>query len=219
MSIQRKNTLAILIIVVIIAAISLGGLIYRGKNHQPAESQVVLNIDGTVLPNTRLIHPFKFTDTHEKVFTNANLQNHWTLLFFGFTNCGYVCPTTLAELGKMYDNLKGELPAELMPQVVMVSVDPERDTTARMTDYLKSFNAAFIGIRASIPETNALANQMSVVFAKVQMPNGDYTINHSAEIMLLDPNGNLRAFLSYPHKADQMMKDYITIVRAYPLAK
>lgn len=206
-------TIAILVVVIVAA---LGGTLYHSKQKNDSANQAMaITVDGTVLPTPRIIHPFSLTDNHDHPFNNANLKGHWTLLFFGFTNCGYVCPTTLSALNTMYTNLKSQLPADLLPQIVMVSVDPERDTTTRINDYIKSFNPAFLGAHADIAQTTALANQMSVVFSKVPMPNGDYTINHSAEIMLLDPNGNLRAFFSYPHKADQMQHDYIAIIHAY----
>lgn len=214
---SRKNIILATSLLVIVVVIAFGGFIFQHKTGVQNADQMAdsLNIDGTVLPTPRVIHAFDLTDNHGKPFNNANLKNHWTLMFFGFTNCGYVCPTTLSELNRMYNNLKSQLPANLIPQVVMVSVDPERDTVARINDYMKSFNAAFIGTRTDLAHTTALANQMSVVFSKVNMPNGDYTINHSAEIMLLDPQGNIRAFFSYPHKADQMVRDYAAIVHAY----
>jgi protein SCO1/2 len=217
MTTSHKNITTTLVIMAVVIVVALSGFFYhiKHKNHSPEQIAMNINIDGTVLPSPRIIHPFNLTDNHDKPFNNTNLKGHWTLMFFGFTNCGYVCPTTLSALNTMYTNLKSQLPPDLLPQIVMVSVDPERDSTTRINDYVRSFNPTFIGARANLAETTALANQMSAVFSKVQMPNGDYTINHSAEIMLLDPNGNLRAFFSYPHKADQMLHDYVAIVHVY----
>lgn len=217
---SRKNVITTISIIIVIVVISFVGLLFKTKHkiHLDLDANQIaqnINIDGTVLPNPRVIRPFNLTDNHHQPFTNTNLKGHWTLMFFGFTNCGYVCPTTLAELNKMVINLKKQVPPDLIPQVVLVSVDPERDTVARLNDYVKSFNATFLGVRTDLANTTALANQMSVVFSKVQMPNGDYSINHSAEIMLLDPHGNLRAFFSYPHKADQLLHDYLIVIHAY----
>ncbi len=204
--------------IVLVCAIAFGGILYhqhRQKHLTPAAIASHIEIDGTVLPTPRVIHPFQLRDTQNKPFSNANLKGHWTLIFFGFTNCGYVCPTTFSELAKTYKTLQAQLPASLLPQVVMVSVDPDRDTINRLKDYVHAFNPAFIGLRGKIDATKNLADQMSAVFAKVNMPNNNYTVTHSAEIMLLDPNGNLRAFLSYPHTSDRMTHDYESVVQAY----
>ena len=174
-----------------------------------------LKVDGTILREPRVIHSFQLTAGNGQPFTQKNLQGHWSLMFFGFTNCGYVCPTTLAALSKMYNQLKQDLPATQLPHVVMVSVDPERDSAARIQSYVTSFNPAFEGARADLPALKQLSNQMNVVFTKLKSKDGNpkhYMVNHSAEVMLLDPNGNLRAFFSFPHTAQQMIHDYESIM-------
>jgi protein SCO1/2 len=168
--------------------------------------------EGVYLPQPRTdIMDFKLTDNHGKPFTRDNLKGHWTMMFFGFTNCGLVCPTTLAALRDMYKTLQKTLPADQLPQVVMVSVDPERDTVKRMNDYVTSFDPHFIGARADIDETVQLEKNLHIAAAKIES-NGHYTINHSAEILLFNPLGQLQAFLTYPHHAPQMVKDYQDIL-------
>jgi protein SCO1/2 len=139
------------------------------------------------------------------------------MMFFGFTNCGMVCPTTMAALNDMYKNLEQELPQDHLPAVVMVSVDPDRDTVARMNEYVTAFNSHFVGARAEMPQIETLQKELHLVAVKMQA-DGDaknqYTINHSAEIMLFNPEGKLQAFMSYPHKADQMAKDYKAVLMA-----
>lgn len=214
----KKNNRTLLLLICAVILVAIVTFVLHAKHQKNTKIEEVaanLKIDGTVLPTPRVIHDFHMTDNHGQSFSNTNLKHHWTMMFFGFTNCGYVCPTTLAALEKMMVTLKTDLPEPLRPMIVMVSVDPERDTVARINDYVKSFDPQFMGIRGTLAETNALANQMSVVFSKVTMPNGQYMMNHSAEIMLLDPNGNLRAFFSYPHEAMQMRHDYKAIVNAY----
>ena len=137
------------------------------------------------------------------------------MLFFGFTNCGYVCPTTLTELNKMYQILQKELPEKSLPQVVLVSVDPERDSVPRMHDYINAFNSKFIGIRADVSETERLENQLHIAAMKVPMEgkSDQYMINHSAEILLINPEGKIQAYLSFPHKADRLAADYRLILK------
>ncbi|MCC2667067.1 MAG: Electron transport protein SCO1/SenC [Gammaproteobacteria bacterium] len=174
-----------------------------------------IKIEGVYLPKAVEIKKFALTDHHGKLFNNENLKNHWTLLFFGFTNCGFVCPTTLAELNKMYHLLKNQLPPNLMPQIVFISVDPERDTVKRMNEYVTAFNPKFIGLRGNESETAQLESDLHILAAKTQVNQpgrNNYTIDHTAEILLINPKGQLQAYMSYPHKAEQMAKDYKLMV-------
>ena len=186
----------------------------HGKHSQVAESQHKL-IAGTILPQARVISDFTFTSNTNKRYTKQNLLGHWTIMFFGYTHCDYICPITMASLAKMYRTLEGEISPQQLPTVVMVSVDPARDSAKAMNRYIKSFNKTFIGIRSNKTETAALEKQMNVASQKAPQKttqnNQNYTVTHSAQIMVLNPQGNLQAFLSYPHEADQMAKDFITI--------
>ena len=216
---KKKNSRLILILFLAVFLIGgIGVLVSASKSKHANPAYAIptdLDIDGTVLDKARVLSQFDLTDYDGKEFSKDSLKGHWTMMFFGFTNCGYVCPTTLSALNKMYGNLKAQLPMNLLPQIVMVSVDPARDSVARMKSYVQSFNPTFVGLRGSMAQTKMLAQQMSVVFVKVQMgESGNYSVNHSAEIMLLDPNGNLRAFMSYPHKAQQMLHDYEEIIKS-----
>ena len=186
------------------------GMIPRANAHPHP-----VKIDGVVLAQPLAITNFKLTDIRGKAFDKHNLKGRWTMMFFGFTNCGAVCPTTLAELNKMYKSLQAELPDDKLPQVVMISVDPERDTLARLSDYVAAFNPHFTGARGEETDLIALEKQLHIVSAKMQADGqgkDHYTINHSAEIILFNPNADVQAFLSYPHEAGQMVKDYKAIL-------
>jgi len=200
--------------VVVIAAIALYfGLI---KQHKTPLTEV--KIDGVFLAQPRTdFEPFKLADTNGGTFTLDSLKGHWTMMFFGFTNCGEVCPSTLAAMNGMYKKLETTLPEDKMPKVVFITVDPDRDDMNRMKQYVNSFNPHFMGARADINETVALEKQLHIVAAKIQADGrgkNHYTINHSAEVLLFNPEGNLQAFFSYPHTADQMVTDYRTILDA-----
>lgn len=218
---SHRKALAIIsmIIVLLLALVFFWRMhIHTQKDELPRyglENPKQIKIDGVVLNKPRVISDFNLTADNGNTFTHEDLTKHWSLVFFGFTSCGYVCPTTLSALNKMYGQLRAQLPAPLLPKVVMVSVDPDRDSVPRMHEYMQGFNPNFVGVRGSLQQTQILAQQMSVVFSKSDSGNSDnYMVNHSAEIMLIDPNGNLRAFLSYPHDATQMAQDYITVIRA-----
>ncbi len=208
-STSNRNVLVVLLIVIIVIVATT--VIVRLNHHNanniyPLSSD--LKISGIVLKKPRVINAFELTADDGDLFTKTNLRGSWTLMFFGFTHCGYVCPTTLDALNKMVVSLRGKLPKRLIPKIVMVSVDPDRDSVDAMHKYVKSFNPNFVGVRGTLAELRQLTQQLNVVFTKVKSTNGGYMINHSNEIMVLDPNGNLRAFLSYPHKGPTMAKDY-----------
>lgn len=173
------------------------------------------NIDGILLNKSKSIANFQMMDNQSHAFTKENLKGHWTMMFFGFTHCGYVCPTTMSALGKMYQILEKQLPNNQLPQVVMVSVDPERDSVKIMDKYVRSFNSHFVGVRGNIDQTNALQDQLHITATKMQAggPNKDsYTINHSAEIIVFNPNAEIQAYFSFPHQAERMAQDYKSII-------
>jgi protein SCO1/2 len=175
--------------------------------------EVKIQIEGVYLPQATKMVPFKLTDNRGNLFTQENLKGHWTMLFFGFTHCGFVCPSTLAELNKMHHQLQKELPLKAVPQIVFISVDPQRDTLKRLNEYVTAFNVAFIGLRGSELATEKLENQLHIMAAKSEMQGkNNYTLDHTAEILLINPQAEIQAYLSYPHQATQMIRDYKKIL-------
>lgn len=200
MSSAKKKLTIIFTIIIGMLILALIGL-HRKAAHKPLLKKPQIN--GAVLPTPKIIRAFHFTqfqDNQVHSFTQVNLKNHWTWMFFGFSNCALVCPTTMAKLARAYEILQHtQWPNALLPQVVMVSVDPQRDTAKRMQAYATSFNKTFIGIRSNVAETKALANQMSVTYKIIKKSEDDehYMVSHSATMMLLNPEGHLVAFFDY----------------------
>ena len=177
-----------------------------------------VHVDGMVLKTPKALSSFHFTDNQGQAFTQAQLKGKWSLLFFGYTNCGYVCPTTLAALKKMYQDLEQQLPKKQLPQVVLISVDPKRDTQTRLDQYVKAFNPEFIGLRGDEAQTAKIEKELGIAATKIYAADGDqshYTISHSAEIIVVDPHAKVQAYLSFPHSSDEMIKDYTKLVQAY----
>lgn len=216
---KKQNRMLVFVLLAAMVAIAAIGIFFKeqGQGHRQYALTAKQKIDGSVLPKPRDIQAFQLQGTNGKPFTQANLQGHWSLLFFGYTNCPMVCPTTMTELTKMYHQLQKDLPAKALPQVVLVSVDPERDSMSRLKEYVGSFDGHFMGARGDLSAVKKLTNQLSVVFKKVVFDESDpghYAVTHSAEVMLVNPEGQLVAFMSYPHKALQMVKDYELITRS-----
>lgn len=211
----RKPKRGLIAILMLLALIALASGVYVNMSQQSKVTQTI-NVSGTLLPQPRAISAFDLTDNNGKPFTNASLKNHWTFVFFGFTNCPHICPTTMAELNKMYNSLKTDN-LSAMPQVVMISVDPERDTVKRMNTYVKSFNTAFIGATGSEQQISAMTKQLGIAYMKVQSKKDklqtNYDIDHSGTVMLFNPQGDLVAFFSMPHDAIKIAQDFTSIMR------
>jgi len=173
---------------------------------------------GTILPIPRDISSFNLVGTDGKPFTNEKLNGKWSMIFFGFTNCPQLCPTTLSTLNKMYQMLEKDRIAT-MPQIVFISVDPERDTPKKVGQYVTSFNHHFIGATGTKPVLKKLTAEMSVLFMKVEKPNSKdtkaYLIDHSGTILMMNPQGKLFAIFSTPHDATKLSHDVRTIEATY----
>ncbi|WP_028109391.1 SCO family protein [Ferrimonas futtsuensis] len=142
------------------------------------------------LPEPRPLAPFELTDDMGRPFSNDSLQGQWTLLFMGFTSCPDVCPGTMARLASGYDELSQAVPL----QVVLLSVDPQRDTAERLHQYVTYFNPQFRGITGPHDQLYALSRSMGLVYAMVESDGADgYSVDHSADIALINPRGELEA--------------------------
>lgn len=213
MSVKIKGVHTTVAIVLAIGALFTG--LFVSQHIQAKKKIDVAQFNGTYLEHPRAINEFSLTGTDNKTFNNQALQGHWTLVFFGFSNCGYVCPTTMAELGKMYRLLQEQKVKEL-PQVVMISIDPQRDSLERLSDYVASFQPQFYGARGDEKDIKAMTQEMGIAYAKVinkdSTDSQNYDIQHSGAIMLFNPQGELNAFFTTPHRADLLAKDYMLLV-------
>lgn len=145
-------------------------------------------------------------------FGNAQLLGQWSLLFFGYTHCADVCPATLALLKDVRARLAARhLP---LPQVVLLSADPARDTPAVLKRYVSSFDPHFIGATAADDALAPLIKHLGVRYARHDRgPARDYTVDHTAAIYLIDPKGRLQAVFSPPQDAARMAVAYAELVR------
>lgn len=202
-------------VVILLALAGLFSGIFVGQHMHFKKKIDVANFHGTYLENPRTINQFSLTGTDQKTFDNASLQNQWTLVFFGFTNCGYLCPTTMAELGKMYRTLESKGVKDL-PHVVMISIDPDRDDQEKLGKYVTSFHPDFYGARGDDIAIKAMTREMGIAYAKIMDKDSNdpknYDVQHSGALMLFNPQGELNAFFTTPHRADLLAKDYMLLV-------
>ncbi len=145
----------------------------------------------------------------------GELHGHWTLVFLGFTSCPDVCPTTLAELAQAQKQWQS-IPDSLRPRVVLVSIDPERDTPSRLGEYAHAFHKDTLAATADVPSLERFATSLGMVFQKVpgkhfaQNPN-DYSMDHSSSIAVLDPKGRLAGLIRPPLNPQAIASDLIKL--------
>lgn len=164
---------------------------------------------GTLLPQPRALPAFTLTDQDGQPFTAASLAGRWTLLFPGFTYCPDVCPTTLALLKQVKAGLGPEQPL----QVVFLSVDPERDTPARLKSYIAQFDPAFVGVTVGEPQLADVTRALGIAYAKVPGASPEsYQMDHSASMILLNPQGQIVAYLTPPFEAGRLVADLKPLV-------
>jgi protein SCO1/2 len=169
---------------------------------------------GTFLTPSRKLPDFSLIDQQGRTFGNANLQGRWSLLFFGYTNCPDFCPTTLTTLAAMQKRLRAAK-AAVLPQVIFMSVDAKRDTPAQLAKYVPYFDPEFIGLTAADqPSIEAVAKKLGVAVIIQPTSDGNYTVDHSGEIFVLNPDGQLIAILTGPFTAAALQGDFQRIVGA-----
>jgi protein SCO1/2 len=169
---------------------------------------------GTFITPSRELPHFNLIDQQGRPFDSANLRGHWSMLFFGYTNCPDLCPTTLTTLAAMQKRLRAAK-ASVLPQVIFVSVDAKRDTPAQMAKYVPYFDPEFIGLTAADqPSIEAVAKRLGVSVIIEPAAGGNYTVDHSGAIFVLGPDGRLTAILSGPFGVDALQGDFQRIVAA-----
>lgn len=187
--------------------IVLSGVLYYllGGNYQPF---------GTALLNPRPAYDFSLTDHNGKAVKLSDFRGKAVYLFFGFTRCPDVCPTTLLELKKLVERLDDSQRNRV--QVLLVSVDPERDTLANLRGYATAFHPSFLGLRGSLTETAQVASNFGVAYQKTEIKSAtEYNVSHTASTFLVDPKGQLRLIYGYGRAAqtDLMLEDLNWILR------
>jgi protein SCO1 len=166
---------------------------------------------GTLLTPGRPLEDFSLIDAKGRSFGPANLRGHWSLMFFGYTNCPDFCPTTLTTLAAVQKRLRAD--NSPLPQVIFVSVDAKRDTPAQLAKFVPNFDPGFIGLTAADqPTIEAFARKCAVEVMVQPAKNGNYGVDHSSAIFVLDPDGKIAAILTGPFTVEALQGDYRRIL-------
>jgi len=186
--------------VIVVAVIFVLVVAFFWKITQPRALRVAdMAANGLVVfSEPREVLPFELVDHRGNTFTRDNLVGKWTMIFPGFTFCPDICPTTMAQLGQMWEYLDDKPKKDL--QVIMLSVDPNRDTVEKLGQYVPYFNEDFTGLTGNLGTIANLATQMNIAFDIINPDNApdSYDVAHSANIVLLNPDGNYQGFFKPP---------------------
>jgi len=163
----------------------------------------------TLFPDPKPLTAFALTDHKNRVFDLASLKGKWSFLFFGFTHCPDICPTTLAVLARARDNIaKNTVGAEDI-QFVFISVDPNRDTASKLGQYVNYFDTSFLGVTGNDAQIGNLAGQLGAAYQVAIKPGMEnYPVYHSAAVFLLDPRARYHAVFTPPHDAEAIGKRF-----------
>ncbi|WP_041544712.1 MULTISPECIES: SCO family protein [Chelativorans] len=154
--------------------------------------------------------PFELIDHEGQPITEKALQGRPTALFFGFTHCPDVCPTTLFEMQGWLDQL-GDEGKDL--QAFFVTVDPERDTPEVMKTYLSNFSDRVVGITGDPQKVEEMVKAYRIYFRKVELEGGGYTMDHTASVMLLDSSGDFFGTISYEENQETAIAKLRRLIR------
>jgi len=193
---------------------------------KPVEFPLVadsVNHNATVLTQAKLLSKtLHLSDQNAQPFTIEKLKGKWSILFFGFTSCPDVCPVEMATLQRISAQLKAlSVP---IPQMILVSVDPENDTSAVLKNYLKTFTDNFVGLTGETAEIKRFAEELGIYHQKTALEatnevdhsqhgkaSTKIQISHTASYLLINPNAEYHAVFSAPHNAKQIVKTFQNI--------
>jgi protein SCO1/2 len=191
-----RSTRILMILVVAIAAVTGFWLAHRLDHSIPVLSS------GTWLPRPRDPGEFSLLDQNSAQFTAARLKGAPTLVYFGYTHCPDVCPVTLLQLAQVVKT--GVVPGL---RVIFISVDPARDTPPQLAQYVHAFDPDFIGLTGSAAMLQTVAQRFGVAYQRVDLPGGDYSMDHSSTIFLMDARGHNVAVFNAPYDVKSLTQD------------
>ena len=175
-----------------------------------SDDSATVPLYATVLPEPLPLPEFSLRDQDDRPFTRDNLRGRSNLLFFGFTHCPDICPATLQQLATARKQIAEKHAArdgEDLPEIVLISVDPERDTSAKLRQYVDHFGDGVSAVTGSMEEIKKLTSALGIFFEKVPAGAGGYTVSHSTAVLVIDANAELTALFSSPHKIESFVHD------------
>jgi len=190
----------------LIIAIVLGTALAAGTFVAIRSQAPVAPISALVLPAPNPVPEFSLLNQRGEAVDHAVFKGQWDLVFFGFTHCPDICPTTLQVLASARTAL-AEKGRESLPRIVLVSVDPERDTPEILGQYIDYFGEGNLGLTGTLAEVRKLTDGLGIFFEKQDVDGDGYSVDHSAAVLVIDPDGGFHSLFSGPHVVDNYVHD------------
>ena len=200
---------------ILVAALAAGLGLWAAQKHYAPPAAVAMPAmrSVTLFPGIRMLAPYKLNASDGSTITPQSIKGHWTLVFLGFTRCPDVCPTTLQSLGHA-EKTWAALPPTTRPRVLFVSVDPDRDTPQHVGEYAHYFGKDILAATADEKTLATFARSLGMIYMKVPTKGGDYTIDHSSSVSVLDPDGNMAGLIRPPFDPVAIGADLATLSKA-----
>jgi protein SCO1/2 len=197
-----------LIVIILAGALAAGVWMNSAFNTAQEVSTATLLPAGKVLPELKLI------DQYGSPVTAASFRGQWDLVFFGFTNCPDICPVTLQILAASIRQLQDD-GVKPSPRIVLISVDPERDTPEQLGEYVAHFGNNNLGVTGELEDIEVLTAALGIYFKKQPMDGDSYSVDHSAAVLLFNPRGEFHAVFSGRHEIANFVHDLPIIFADY----
>ncbi|WP_373187927.1 SCO family protein [Halopseudomonas sp.] len=193
-------------VLVTVAAIALvlGAVVAKVNRQAPLDRDVLSESGIFLFDSPRSLPEVTLKAATGDEWSEQDLTGQWDLLFFGYTFCPDICPTTMADLRKVVESLPQESRDQL--QVTMVSVDPERDTPKQLSEYLGYFKAGFKGVTGEPTELAILAQALSVAYIPPDTSEENYLVDHSGQVVMVNPEGQYVGFIRPPFKTAELSR-------------
>lgn len=205
MSYLNKSRTLILSILGVLVAVIIGVLVGQyltADNNAASQQQAAQQAGIIILPNSLELPAVQLTTTNHSVQDTQALTGQWSLIFFGYTFCPDICPTTLAELRQLNTLLPEDAKNNL--QIIMVSVDPHRDTAEQLQQYLQYFDPSFIGLTGELNDIQILSSALSIPFIPGDTSQPRYTVDHSGNLAIIQPDGRQFGFIRAPLQINKL---------------
>ena len=170
-------------------------------------------ITGKILVRPMEIDNFELIDQNNEAFNKKSLEGGWTVLFFGYTNCPDVCPTTIYKLAEIKNGIKEDLPSANF-NTVLVTLDPDRDSAERLDEYIGYFDETMLGVTGTYENIQSFTSSLSVFYQRINKEEG-YDFNHTASIFVFDKDGSLFATMSPANTVEEIESDFFTILNNF----
>jgi protein SCO1/2 len=201
-------------------AIALSGVfaVWYGFNSTaevPEKQSPAVLASATVLNPSKPLADFSLIDTNGKPFTQASLRNQWTLMFFGYSDCPDICPRTLLKISELLTALPGEAQKPDPLNFLFVSLNPENDTPDKLKAFLTRFHPSFKGVTGDQNTIQVLSKACNIYSWHDPNNQADKpkVIDHSATLMLVNPQGRIQALFSPPHHVQTIAEDLKIILK------